>query len=151
MFVFIVHNIYSNVKLNEVIDVYLSFPIVDLLVISKASSAAAQTGVPEAEKRAYLRGRRILYLPDLTDVREVLKLDKLYLIVPYKIPSTPLDFERLAEEIKSIRIGIAIPAGDSTFTARELELGEPVNIGVDEILPPAAYAGIILYSVTSRT
>ena len=147
MFAIIIHNIYSNVKLSEVLEVVLAFPEVDILVISKASSAAAQSGVPEAEKKAYIKGRKVLYLPDLSDVQEVLNLDKLYLIVPDKLSSKKLDFKELTKEIKKSRIGIAISAGDTTFSSRELELGIPVNINLDEILPPAAYVGIILYNL----
>jgi len=72
MLAIIVHNIYSNVRLNEFIDVTLAFPEVDVIVVSKASSVAAQSGVPEAEKKAFLRNRRFLYLPDLNDSVEIL-------------------------------------------------------------------------------
>jgi len=149
MFVFILHDIYSNVKLGEFIDVVLAFRLVDLVVISKASSAAAQTGVPEAEKKAFMKNQRILYLPDLSDIKELLGLSKLYLIVPNKLSEEKLDFDRLREEINKERIGVAISGGDSSFTARELQLGIPVNIGVNDILPPSAYAGIILYNLST--
>jgi len=150
MLAIIVHNIYSNVRLNEFIDVTLAFPEVDVIVVSKASSVAAQSGVPEAEKKAFLRNRRFLYLPDLNDSVEILNLSKLYLLVPTKLAIMSVDFKAFKEEVLKNRIGIAISGSDSSFTAKEMELGVPVDIGIDEFLPPSAYAAIFLYNLFKR-
>jgi len=149
MLAIIIHDIYSSVKLNEVMDIILAYPEVDIFIVSKATSSAAQTGVPEVEKKAFLRGKRVLYIPDLKDAIELLNLDKLYLIVPEKLSKNRINFDSLKTEIKSKRIGIAISAGDASFTSRELDLGEPVGLGLDSLFPPAAYAAIILYNLFS--
>jgi len=149
MLAIIIHDVYSSVKLNEVMDIILAYPEVDIFIVSKATSSAAQTGVPEIEKKAFLKGKRVLYIPDLKDATELLNLDKLYLIVPEKLSKNRINFNDLKTEIRSKRIGIAISAGDTSFTSRELDLGEPVGLGLDSLLPPAAYTAIILYNLFS--
>ncbi len=147
MLAIIIHNIYSSVKLMEAVDVYLEFPEVDILVVSKATSSAAQSGVPEAEKKAYIRGRRILYIPDLKDVLELLKLDRLYLVVPNRLSKNFIDFDRVREEISKYRVGIAFSGGDTTFSKNELGLGDVVTLGFRDILPPVSLISIVLYSL----
>lgn len=61
-----------------------------------------------------------------------------------------VDFKAFKEEILKNRIGIAISGSDSSFTAKEMELGVPVDIGIDELLPPSAYAAIFLYNLFKR-
>ncbi len=151
MLVVVVHNIYSSVKLSEVCDVVISFPEVDLFVVSKASSSAAQSGVPETEKKAFLKSRRVLYVPDINDVNELFKPDIHYMIVPRRLGKNRLVFEdvkRLLDEGKTVVISIS--GGDSTFTLKELETGTPVHIGFNEIIPPSATIGIILYNLFPR-
>jgi len=151
MLVVVVHNIYSSVKLSEVFDVILSFPEVDLFVVSKASSSAAQSGVPETEKKAFMKGRRVLFIPDINDVNELLRPDLHLMIVPKRLAKEKLsikDIRKMLDGGKTIAISIA--GGDSTFTLKELENGKPVHIGFDDILPPAATMGIILYSLFPR-
>ena len=151
MLVVVVHNIYSSVKLSEVFDVVLSFPEVDLFVVSKASSSAAQSGVPETEKKAFMRGRRVLFVPDINDVNELLRPDLHLMVVPKRLAKEKLvvnDIRRMLDEGKTIVVSIA--GGDSTFTLKELEAGKPVHIGFDDILPPSATLGVILYSLFPR-
>ena len=143
-----IHNIYSSVKLSEFGDVIFIFPEVDLLIISKASSSAAQSGVPEVEKKAFLKDRRVLYVPDLKDINQLLKPDLHYLIVPKRLSEQHINYKEIREWLKSGKtIIISISGGDTTFTLKELENGTPVNIGVDEIIPPSAVAAVILFNL----
>lgn len=146
-----IHNIYSSVKLSEFGDVAFIFPEVDLLIISKASSSAAQTGVPEVEKKAFLKNRRVLHVPDLKDINQLLKPDLHLLIVPRRLSNRFINYKEIKEELKAGKtIIISISGGDTTFTLKELENGVPVNIGVDEIIPPSAVAAVILFNLFSR-
>ena len=147
MLAVIVHNIYSSVKLMEAVDIYLEFPEVDILVVSKAVSSAAQSGVPEAEKKAYLRGRKVLYVPDLKDAVEVLSLDKLYLVVPKRLSDEFFDPSKIRKELDGGRVGIAVSGGDTTFSSHELELGSKITLGFKDILPPSPLLSIILYQL----
>ncbi len=140
-----VHNIYSSVKLGDVFSVVSSFPQVDLFIISKASSSAAQQGVPEVEKRAFLRGMRVLYVPDLRDVIDVFNPDMHLMIVPMRVAEDQIDLNSVREALEEgKRVLVSIGGSESTFTAKELEYGTPVHIGLENILPPAATAAIIL-------
>lgn len=145
MLAVVIHNVYSSVKLIEAVDVYLEFPEVDILVVSKAVSSAAQSGVPEAEKKAYLRGRRVLYVPNLEDVVEVLSLDKLYMIVPKRLGKSIFDPEVVKKELENGCVGLVFTGGDMSFTSAELSLGTPVSLGFNELLPASSLMAISLY------
>ncbi len=145
MLALIIHNVYSSVKLVEAVDVYLEYPEVDILVVSKAVSSAAQSGVPEAEKKAYLRGRKVLYVPDLKDAVEVLNLDKVYLIVPRRLSKTFFDPDVIRKEAVENRVGLVFTGGDMSFTSAELSLGEPITLGFKELLPPSSLIAVSLY------
>ena len=147
MLAIIVHNVYSSVKLIEAVDIFLEFPEADIFVVSKATSSAAQTGVPEAEKKAYIRGRRVLYIPDLKDAIDILGLEKLYLIVPERLGKEYFKADKVMEEARNSKIGIAFSGGDTAFTSSELSLGYPVTLGFKDILPPAPLMAIVLYSL----
>lgn len=140
-----VHNIYSSVKLSDVFTVVTCFPGIDLFIISKASSSAAQQGVPEVEKKAFIRGMKVLYVPDLNDVNEILNPDIHYLIVPSRLAEDSLDYNEVSRRVESgEKIVISVSGSESTFSAKELELGTPVHIGIESTLPPAASIAIIL-------
>lgn len=144
----VVHNVYSSVKLSEVTDLVFAFPEVDLFVISKASSSAAHSGVPDAEKKAFMKGKRVLYIPDLSDINELFSPDFHFMVVPKKLSRGHLDFDEVRKFLKLDKeVVISVSGGDSTFTLRELEAGTPVDIGFDDILPPSACLAIILYNL----
>ncbi len=144
----IVHDIYSGVKLMEVGSVVFQFPQVTLLVISKASSSAAQSGVPDIEKRAFLLNRRVLFVPDLKDAIDILNPDRHYMVTPKKLSKGPINFSKIREELdKGLKVVISVSGGDSSFTLKELEYGEPVDLGFEDLLPPSASIAIILYKL----
>ncbi len=151
MLAIVLHNIYSSVKLVEAVDVFLEFPEVDIFVVSKAVSSAAQSGVPEAEKKAYLRGKKVLYVPDLKDVIEILNLSKLYLIVPRRLANDMFNPMEIKNEIDKNRIGIAFTGGDTAFTSNELSLGIPVTLGFKNILPPSSLIALVLYQLFPKS
>lgn len=145
MFSVCVHNIYSSVKLSDLFTVITGIPGVDLFIISKASSSAAQQGVPEVEKRAFMKGMKVLYVPDLSDVNEVLNPDAHYLIVPSRLAEDRLDYDELRRSMeRGDKIVVSVSGSESTFSAKELGLGRPVHLGVASVLPPTASVAIIL-------
>jgi SpoU rRNA methylase family enzyme len=144
----LIHNSYSSVKLVDAARVCLLFDS-DLIVISKATSSAAQTGVPEVEKLAFKRGGKVLYVPDLIDAIELLGPDKFYMVVPKRLGKEKLDFNLLKEELSSdLKVMIGVSGGHTSFSLKELENGYPVYIDdIDENLSPSAVFAIILYSL----
>ena len=151
MFAVAVHNIYSSVKLQEVSEVILAFPEVDIFIMSRAYSTAAQSGVPDVEKKLFTSGRKVLYLPDIGDINEVLSPDYHYMIVPTRMSEKKIDVEYIRRIIRGDgRVVISVSGGDTPFTLKELEYGEPVNIGIDRHIPPAASIAIILAKIFNR-
>jgi len=142
----LVHDVYSAVKLVDAAKVAFNFNV-DLFIISKATSSAAQSGVPEIEKIAFKEGKRVLYVPDIPDVLELLNPNIHIMVVPKKLSEKPIDFEELKKALdRGERILISVSAGPTTFSLKELEYGDARYIpGVNEPLPPAATLGIILY------
>ena len=145
VFAICVHNIYSSVKLSDAFTVVNNFPGVDLFIISKASSSAAQQGVPEVEKKAFIKGMKVLYIPDLRDVNEILNPDIHYLIVPSRLSKETLNYKDILDRIgRGEKVVISVSGSEATFSAKEMELGTPVHIGIEGTLPPAASIAIIL-------
>jgi SpoU rRNA methylase family enzyme len=121
----------------------------DLVVVSKETSSAAQSGVPEIEKMAFKEGRRVLYVPDIADAVELLSPDVNYMFVPKRLSETPIDYgevARLLDEGKKVMLSFS--GGTVAFALKELEFGKPVYIeGIDEVFPPSALVAITLYSL----
>ncbi len=150
MLVVVLHDVYSTVKLSEVIDLILEFNEVDLFVVSKAVSSAAQSGVPEAEKRIFQRGRRMLFIPDLKDLKELLPVEEMFLFVPKGLADERFDPEKVRSLLNSKAVALAFSGGESSFSKRELSLGTPVTLGFRDIVPPASEMAIVLYSLFPR-
>ncbi len=150
MLVVVLHDVYSSVKLSEAVDVILEFGEVDLFVVSKAVSAAAQSGVPEAEKRIFQRGRRMLFVPDLKDLFEILPISRRYFFVPSRLSADRFDPARVSEELGKGSVALVFSGGEASFSKKELELGTPVTLGFGSVMPPAVEMGIALYSLFPR-
>ncbi|MDN5358435.1 MAG: hypothetical protein PWP76_278 [Candidatus Diapherotrites archaeon] len=74
------HDVHSVAKLQEIAKIVFAYDNVDLFVISRPQGAAAQTGVPEIHLAAAKRGKKILIVPDLKDVVELLKPKNVFII-----------------------------------------------------------------------
>ncbi len=148
MLAVMVHDVYSAVKLVDAARVAFSLDV-DLLIISKATSSAAQSGVPEIEKIAYKEGRRVLYVPDIPDVIELIEPDIHIMIVPKKLSDKPVDFELIKQALNdNKKVLISVSGGATSFSLKELEYGEPHFLpDINDVLPPAATIGIILYNL----
>lgn len=140
----VLHNAYSTQRLIESArTVYgLNFK---LFIVTKASGSAAQVGVPEVQKLAMKMGKSFAFLPDLPDAIEILKPDKIILIVPKRYASTSL-VEVLKEATG--RVMIVFGGSEPGLSKKELELGIPAYIeGVEEDLGPVGFLAIILYEI----
>ncbi|MEM1509065.1 MAG: RecB-family nuclease [Thermofilaceae archaeon] len=140
----VLHNAYSPQRLIESArTVYgLNFK---LFIATKASGSAAQVGVPEAQKLAMKMGKSFAFLPDLPDAIEILKPDKIILVVPKKYASVSL-IEVLKEATG--RVMIVFGGSEPGLSKKELELGIPTYIeGVEEDLGPVSLLAIMLYEI----
>lgn len=146
MLAILVHDVYSAVKLVDAAKVAFTLGV-DLFVISKATSSAAQSGVPEIEKMAFKEGKRVLYVPDIPDALELLEPDVHIMIVPKKLSEQPLDIINIKELLREgKKVLISVSGGAAAFSLKELENGEARYIeDINSILPPAAIIAIILY------
>jgi len=151
MLVVAVHDVHSAVKLVDAARVAFELGA-DLFVISKAASSAAQSGVPEIEKMAFKENKRVLYVPDIPDILELISPDVHYMVVPKRLSETPLDISEVASALKEgKKVLISVSGGTVAFSLKELEYGKPVYLeGVDEVLPPAAVIAIVLYLLSER-
>ncbi len=110
-------------------------------VIIKPIGAAAQIGVPEANKIAYRREKPLLILPELSDLKELLEIDSIYFITSKGILK---DFKQLIKT--GHRIALVIHGGEADFTKQELQYGESIWVnGLSREAPPYTALAIILY------
>lgn len=118
-------------------------------VVTKPTGAAAQVGVPEAQKVALREGRSLLVLPDLEDAAEILKADALVLVLQRRFSDTPLS--RRLRELSSgsvRRVLLVFGGSEPGLSAREAALGEQVYVdGVEHDVGPTALAVIAMYLV----
>lgn len=150
MLIVAIHDVHSAVKLVDAAKVAFDLNA-DLLVISKATSAAAQSGVPEVEKMAFKNNKKILYVPDLPDIIELLSPDVNFMVVPKRLSQNPINYNKISGMLKeNKKVLISVSGGTVSFSLKELEYGKPVYIeGIDDILPPSAILAIILYELKS--
>ncbi len=113
-------------------------------VIVKPIGAAAQIGVPEANRYAYRLNKPLLVLPELRDMVEIFGVDKMYIIHRVGRETTLGEICRKASEYK--RVAIVIP-GDMEYSKQDLALGEPVNISD---LPLDLPSPVITYAVLDK-
>ncbi len=142
--VVVLHNVGSVQRLLDAAKAVFAFNDVELLVVSKPYGAAAQMGVPEAQKMAFKRGKSFMVLPDLGDAVELLRPDKIYTV--------SWDYGKPAGTLKTRgRIMVIIGATDPGLTRKEALMGEPVYpVSSPAPLGPVAEAAIMLLLLTSR-
>jgi len=138
----LLHNVYSQQRVVEVAKVVygLGFKV---FVVTKAVGSAAQAGVPEAQKLALKLDKAFIYLPDLPDAIEILKPDRVLLVLPRKYAPTPI-----SEAVKeaSGKIVVVFGGAEPGLTRKELELGLAVHPdGVEEDVGTTGLAAISLY------
>jgi SpoU rRNA methylase family enzyme len=117
------------------------------VVVSKPSGAAAQAGVPEAQKLALKRGKALVVLSELEDVMEIFKPTLLIFITPKKYAKEEFDAERILSETQKGAVAIVFGGSEPGVSAKELELGVSMHINVEDDLGPLGFAAIVLHAI----
>lgn len=87
----VAHNFASQARLEDIARNAFAYDI-DLLVISKASGMAMQSGIPVVNRLAFEKGKNVLITKDLKEAIELTKPDKVILI--YDLAEEELDLNK---------------------------------------------------------
>ena len=146
----VLHNVHSASKTIETAQVVygLGFPN---YVVSKAEGSAAQSGVPDANRLALKMKRNFMVLPDLRDVLEVLSISSPLLVTSPRLVKERIDLTKLQEQTQSgERIAIILSGSNSSFSRKEMDLGDCKSLEADVDIGPAGSAAIILYALSTE-
>ncbi len=137
--VLVVHNVGSVQRLVDSARAAFAFDDVKMLVVTRPYGAAAQAGVPEAQKMAFKRNRGFMVLPELSDAVELLKPDRIYTV----------SWEH-GRRVKTLEPGsgvtmVVVGATDPGLTKQETGVGEAVYPEwVSAPMGPVAEAAVVL-------
>ena len=146
----VLHNVHSASKTIETAQVVygLGFPN---FVVSKAEGSSAQSGVPDANRLAIRMKNNFMVLPDLKDVLEVLNIDYSLLVTSPKLVKEHVDLNELSERCQSgDRIAIILSGSNSSFSRKEMDLGECRSLEAHVDIGPSGSAAIIIYSLSTQ-
>ncbi|TFF86768.1 hypothetical protein EU519_00765 [Candidatus Thorarchaeota archaeon] len=145
----VLHNIHSASKTIETAQVVYGLGFQNY-VVSKAEGSAAQSGVPDANKLAIKMRRNFMVLPDLPVVLETLDFDLVLLIPSPKLTKSRLDLNDLLEKAQSgKKIAVALSGSNSSFSRKEMDLGENHAIQAEVDIGPSGTAAVILYALAT--
>lgn len=146
----VLHNVHSASKTVETAQVVYGLGFSNF-VVSKAEGSAAQAGVPDANRLAMKMKQNFMVLPDLKDVLEVLNIERPLLITSPVLTKERLDLNQLFERTKSgERIVIMLSGSNSSFSRKEMDLGECRSLDARVDIGPAGTAAIILYALSMK-
>ncbi len=120
-----------------------------LFVLSKPTSAAAQTAVPEVGRLAFKQGRGFLVVPDLADVQELLS-PALSLFFVEGERGEPFSEDEVLDALRRGYVAMFFSASEPGFSLKELERGRPVNLKLPGEVGCVATASIALFKVWSK-
>ena len=143
----VLHNVHSASKTIETAQVVygLGFPN---FVVSKAEGSSAQSGVPDANRLAIRMKQNFMVLPDLKDVLEVLNFDYALLVTSPKLVKEHVDLDQLSQRTQSgEKIAIIVSGSNSSFSRKEMDLGECKSLEAEVDIGPSGSTAIILYSL----
>jgi len=114
-------------------------------VIIRPFGAAAQVGIPEAHRIAYKLNKPLLVLPELADLRHIVKCDSAFYLVE---DGEEIGLHRLIEEIAYKRVALIMSSGEQEPSGKELEGLATIWLkDVPRGMPCTALAGIIVYEL----
>lgn len=146
----VLHNVHSASKTIETAQVVYGLGFSNF-VVSKAEGSAAQAGVPDANRLAMKMKQNFMVLPDFKDVLEVLSIKTPLLITSPVLTKERLDLNQLSERVKSgERIVIMLSGSNSSFSRKEMDLGECRSLDAQVDIGPAGTAAIILYALSMK-
>ncbi|MCS7140017.1 MAG: RecB-family nuclease [Candidatus Nezhaarchaeota archaeon] len=117
-------------------------------VVSKPSGAAAQAGVPEAQKIALKKNKVFVVLSGIEDVIELFKPSLIVLITPKKHAKEEFNAKRIVDEAKSGCVVIVFGGSEPGLSAREMEMGIPMHVGIEDDIGPLGFASIVLHTIS---
>ena len=146
----VLHNVHSASKTVETAQVVYGLGFSNF-VVSKAEGSAAQAGVPDANRLAMKMKRNFMVLPDLKDVLEVLSTESPLLIVSPMLTKERLDLDQFSKLTKSVeRVVIVVSGSNSSFSRKEMDLGECRSLDARVDIGPAGTAAILLYALSTK-
>lgn len=117
-----------------------------LFVLSKPTSAAAQTAVPEVGKLAFKQGKGFLVVPDINDVLELLSPVKaLFFIEGGR--GEMFDEGEVVEGLRKGYVALFFSAAEPGFSMKELEGRRVVSLRLPGEVGCVATASIALFKV----
>lgn len=146
----VLHNVHSASKTIETAQVVYGLGFSNFAV-SKAEGSAAQAGVPDANRLAMKMKQNFMVLPDLKDVLEVLSVENPLLIVSPVLTKERLDLDQFSDLTKSgERVVIVLSGSNSSFSRKEMDLGECRSLDARVDIGPAGTAAILLYALSMK-
>jgi SpoU rRNA methylase family enzyme len=146
----VLHNVHSASKTVETAQVVYGLGFSNF-VVSKAEGSAAQAGVPDANRLAMRMKQNFMVLPDIKDVLEVLNIERPLLVTSPVLTKERLDLDQLAERVKAgERIAIMLSGSNSSFSRKEMDLGECRSLDARVDIGPSGSAAIILYALLMK-
>lgn len=146
----VLHNVHSASKTVETAQVVYGLKYQNY-VVSKAEGSAAQSGVPDANRLAIKMKRNFMVLPDLPVVLETLGFDYVLLIPSPKLTNNRLNFENLLERAQSgERVAVVLSGSTSSFSRKEMDLGETRALQAEVDIGPSGTAAVILYALSNH-
>ncbi len=146
----VLHNVHSVSKVIETAQVVYGLGF-ENYVISKAEGSAAQSGVPEANKLALKMKRRFMVLPGLSDVIEVLGVEKPMMLVSPVLTKNRLALNEASKRMESEdKIVFVVSGSNSSFSRKEMDMGECTSIEAKVDIGPAGTIAVVLYSLIGK-
>jgi SpoU rRNA methylase family enzyme len=143
----VLHNVHSVSRLVETAQVVYGLGFYNY-VVTRAEGSAAQSGVPDANRLAIKMKRNFTVLPDLKDAIELFEIEKPLMIVSPVLTKDRINLDEVKERAKSgEKMIIALSAGTSSFSRKEMDLGECVSLDAKVDIGPAGTAAIILHAI----
>jgi len=130
MFYIIVHNVSSVQRLTDIARFILTYTKkqeVPILVLSRVSGSAAQTGLAEVSKLAYKLGRPILITEGLDDALQIIQPEKSFIVL-----SQGEQVNNILKELReNNKVALILPGSEAAFSKYEASLATPIK--VDEL------------------
>ncbi|MFW9954350.1 MAG: RecB-family nuclease [Candidatus Thorarchaeota archaeon] len=143
----VLHNVHSVSRVVETAQVVYGLDYQNFIV-TRAEGSAAQSGVPDANRLAMKLNHNFMVLPDLKDALELLQIEKPIMIVSPVLTKERLDLAALENRARSgEKIIIALSGSNSSFSRKEMDLGECYSIDAAIDIGPAGTAAIILHAL----
>ena len=142
----VIHNVSSVQRIVDMARIVVSLGL-DLLIVTKAYGAAAQSGVPEASRLLLREKKGLVVLPELKDAVEAYSPDQV-ILVDRDNATAHLSLD----ELRALRgkVMVVLNGSDAPFSPQELALGRPIYIkGLRSRAGAVAEGALVLFSLSS--